>query len=78
MKAVITITQKEKHTLLSCPNASKFLLHKKDRLFIDSVKSHNASLVDNDYELTRQITNTTSLFHPHLVELIVVEELTND
>lgn len=73
MKGVIIINHMEKVSLLSCENASKFLLHKGNRLFIDSVKSYGAALVDKNYDLTRDIISTTSIFHPHLVEVITLE-----
>ncbi len=72
MKGVIAVTPQEKYDILSCSNSSVFLLHKGHRLFIDSEKAYNCPLINNDYELTRQITNESSRFMPHLVELIEV------
>ncbi len=71
MKSVIIVTNEELYEICSCSNSSDILVHKKNRVFIDSVKAYNGPLINNNYELTRQITNETSKFHPHLVELIV-------
>ena len=70
MKGVIAVSPEELYSIISCPNSSKILLHKGRRVFIDSKKAYENLLINNDHELTRNITNESSRFYPHLVEMI--------
>lgn len=73
MRAVIVMSHSELKRILSCPNSALFILHKKDKIFIDSVKSYSCPLIDDDYALTRSIVNESSKFHPEIVEIITID-----
>lgn len=70
MKSAIIISNIELRKILSCNNATEILLFKGEKIFIDTIKAYDCPLISNDYELTRSIRNESSLFHPHLVELV--------